>query len=149
MQFDSSEHNWKVFSEMTQKAGNKLEVSTIKCDLVHNYIETEQTTESPCPSGWSEFEGNCYKYFDDRMKWEDARDFCLSEQVFYYLTNKSEMLLTRPIWFPFTLIKKIISWLSSPLDVSPGWGERDPAPAAKTFFGLTGPRWTTRFGRLV
>ena len=97
---------------MTQKAGNKLEVSTIKCDLVHNYIETEQTTESPRPSGWSEFEGNCYKYFDDRMKWEDARDFCLSEQVFYYLTNKSEVLLTRLIWFPSTLIKKMISWLS-------------------------------------
>ena len=103
----------------------------------------------PCPSGWSEFEGNCYKYFDDRMKWEDARDFCLSEQVLYYLTNISEMFLTRLIWFPFTLMKKIISWLSSLLDVSPGWGEKDHALAAKTFCGLTGLRWTTLFGRLV
>ena len=32
---------------MTQKAGNKLEVSTINCDLIHVYIETKQTTESP------------------------------------------------------------------------------------------------------
>ena len=190
---------------MTSKAGSKLEVSTINCNLVHSYIETEQTTDSsappptetptpltdspspptdssstppsnspspssnspspptdssspptdspsstpPCPSGWSEFEGNCYKYFDDRMKWEDARDFCLSEQVLYYLTNISEMFLTRLIWFPFTLIKKVISWPSSPLDISSGLVERDPAPVAKTFCGLTGPRWTTRVGRLV
>ena len=104
---------------------------------------------TPCPSGWSEFEGNCYKYFDDRMKWEDARDFCLSEQVFYYLTSKSEMLLIRLIWFPFTLIKQVISWPSSPLDISSGLVERDPARAVKTFCGQTGLRWTTRVGRLA
>ena len=46
------------------------------------------------------------------MKWKEARDICLREQVFYYLTNKSEVLLTRLIWFPSTLIKKMISWLS-------------------------------------
>ena len=104
---------------------------------------------TPCPSGWSEFEGNCYKYFDNRMNWTDARDFCLSAKVLYYLTNKSEMLLTRLTWFPFTLIKKVISWPSSPLDISSGLGEIDHAHAAKTFCGLTGLRWTTRFGRLV
>ena len=66
MQFDSSEHNWKVFSEMTQKAGNKLEVSTIKCDLVHNYIETEQTTESDItfPDSWT---GQCVKDSSSRV----------------------------------------------------------------------------------
>ena len=83
------------------------------------------------------------------MNWTDARDFCLSAKVLYYLTNKSEMLLTRLTWFPFTLIKKVISWPSSPLDISSGLGERDHAQAAKTFCGLTGLRWTTLFGRLV
>ena len=126
---------------MTSKAGSKLEVSTINCNLVHSYIETEQTTDSSappptetptpltdspspatdspspptdspspptdspsspsdspspptdspsspppsfcshCPSGWSEFKGNCYKYFTEEKNWKSARDQCISEKV--------------------------------------------------------------------
>jgi len=31
-----------------------------------------------CPSGWSEFQGKCYKYFNEQMTWTDARDKCWS-----------------------------------------------------------------------
>ena len=34
-----------------------------------------------CPAGWSQFDGNCYKYFDNSVKWEEARERCLSEKV--------------------------------------------------------------------
>ena len=49
------------------------------------------TTDSPsspppsfcshCPSGWSEFKGNCYKYFTEEKNWKSARDQCISEKV--------------------------------------------------------------------
>jgi len=37
--------------------------------------------DSTCPTGWSESGGNCYKYFDNSVKWDDARKRCLSEEV--------------------------------------------------------------------
>merc|ERR1711902_302252 len=36
---------------------------------------------TPCPTGWSESGGNCYKYFDNSVKWDDARKRCLSEEA--------------------------------------------------------------------
>merc|ERR1711902_380171 len=39
-------------------------------------------SDSPCcPSGWSEFQGKCYKYFSEQMTWTDAREQCLSEEA--------------------------------------------------------------------
>ena len=37
---------WKDVGQLTEKAGTKLEISTIDCNLVHNYIEdtTEEDT---------------------------------------------------------------------------------------------------------
>merc|ERR1711988_1361587 len=37
--------------------------------------------DSTCPAGWSESGGNCYKYFDNSVKWDDARKRCLSEEA--------------------------------------------------------------------
>merc|ERR1719336_1716142 len=41
--------------------------------------------DSTCPTGWSESGGNCYKYFDNSVKWDDARKRCLSEEVIILL----------------------------------------------------------------
>ena len=41
---------------------------------------TSQVTA--CESEWSEFEGKCYKYFDDSpITWDAARQICQGEQV--------------------------------------------------------------------
>uniref|UniRef100_A0A1L8D6B3 BATXCTL41 n=1 Tax=Bothrops atrox TaxID=8725 RepID=A0A1L8D6B3_BOTAT len=37
-------------------------------------------TAADCPSGWSSYEGNCYKFFQQKMNWADAERFC-SEQA--------------------------------------------------------------------
>ena len=42
---------------------------------------TTPTASTTCPAGRSQFEGNCYKYFDNSVQWEDARDHCLLEKV--------------------------------------------------------------------
>ena len=109
---------WKDVGQLTEKAGTKLEISTVDCDLVHTYIEKDTSTftspgagsssstatesgtttattptttlsptasPSPCPFGWSEFEGNCYKYYDIFVSWENARSRCLIEKVFITL----------------------------------------------------------------
>ena len=39
-------------------------------------------TAGSCPAGWSELEGECYKYFDDwPISWDAAREHCLGEEV--------------------------------------------------------------------
>jgi len=35
----------------------------------------------PCPAGWSQFGEDCYKYFDNSVEWEEARERCLSEKA--------------------------------------------------------------------
>uniref|UniRef100_A0A1L8D697 BATXCTL33 n=1 Tax=Bothrops atrox TaxID=8725 RepID=A0A1L8D697_BOTAT len=37
-------------------------------------------TAADCPSGWSSYEGHCYKLFQKKMNWADAERFC-SEQA--------------------------------------------------------------------
>ena len=39
------------------------------------------TATVTCPVGWSQFGGECYKYFDNSVKWDEAREHCLSEKV--------------------------------------------------------------------
>ena len=39
------------------------------------------TATVTCPVGWSQFGGECYKYFENSVKWDDAREHCLSEEV--------------------------------------------------------------------
>ena len=34
-----------------------------------------------CPTGWSAFNGKCYKYFSEMKTWEDAEDHCVKEEV--------------------------------------------------------------------
>ena len=34
-----------------------------------------------CPTGWSQFEGRCYKFVKEKKAWSEARDDCLSQQV--------------------------------------------------------------------
>lgn len=29
-----------------------------------------------CPSGWSEHDGNCYKFFPQQLTWDSARSVC-------------------------------------------------------------------------
>ena len=40
-----------------------------------------------CPADWSQFGGECYKYFDNSVKWDDAREHCLSEEVVILLLD--------------------------------------------------------------
>ena len=43
---------------------------------------TSLVTAGSCPAGWSELEGECYKYFDDwPITWDAAREHCLGEEV--------------------------------------------------------------------
>ena len=38
MKFEPHSNNtWSLYDQMTEKAGSKLEISTIQCRLVHNY----------------------------------------------------------------------------------------------------------------
>merc|ERR1712018_365031 len=42
------------------------------------------STASPttdCQAGWSESNGECYKYFSQEKTWDDAEDQCVAEQV--------------------------------------------------------------------
>ena len=84
-----SSPSWKDVGQLTEKAGTKLEISTIDCDLVHSYIEEDTSTTTPsdiaCPDDWSEFGGECYKYFDNSDNWEDAKEHCVSEEVLMIL----------------------------------------------------------------
>ena len=34
-----------------------------------------------CWPGWTEFQGQCYKFFDQKVVWSDARAYCMSLQV--------------------------------------------------------------------
>ena len=31
-----------------------------------------------CPSGWSEHDGNCYKFFPQQLTWDSARSACIN-----------------------------------------------------------------------
>ena len=46
-QTSSSSLSWKDVGQLTEKAGTKLEISTIDCDFVHSYIEENP----PCHPG--------------------------------------------------------------------------------------------------
>ena len=50
---------------------------------------TPHPTNSPsgivCSDDWSEFGGECYKYFDNSDNWEDAKEHCVSEEVLMIL----------------------------------------------------------------
>ena len=63
-----------------------------------------------CPTDWSQFEGKCYKYFDNTVKWDEAREHCLSEKVlilFDCLFNLS-FFFFRLIWLLSIPKKKMI-----------------------------------------
>ena len=34
-----------------------------------------------CQAGWSEFDGECYKYFSQEKTWDDAEAQCVTEEV--------------------------------------------------------------------
>ena len=36
----------------------------------------------PCPQFWLSFNGNCYRYFGERVTWEAARDRCRDHYSF-------------------------------------------------------------------
>nr|B0VXV2.1 RecName: Full=Snaclec 3; AltName: Full=C-type lectin isoform 3; Flags: Precursor [Sistrurus catenatus edwardsi]ABG26987.1 C-type lectin isoform 3 [Sistrurus catenatus edwardsi] len=36
-------------------------------------------TAADCPSGWSSYEGHCYKPFNEPKNWDDAERFCLEQ----------------------------------------------------------------------
>uniref|UniRef100_A0A1L8D661 BATXCTL12 n=1 Tax=Bothrops atrox TaxID=8725 RepID=A0A1L8D661_BOTAT len=44
-------------------------------------------TAADCPSGWSSYEGSCYKVFKERMNWEDAEKFCTQQQTGGHLVS--------------------------------------------------------------
>ena len=61
LQFDDSdETSWKVFSQMTKQPGIKLEVSTIDCRIVRNYIPLNESPSmtGPAIQTSSVFDGN-------------------------------------------------------------------------------------------
>lgn len=39
-------------------------------------------TCSPCPQSWSYFRGQCYRYFGDRVTWEEAKNRCKNHHSF-------------------------------------------------------------------
>ena len=46
-----------------------------------NLVWESLSRSKACQAGWSQFDGNCYKYFDNSVKWDEAREHCLSEEV--------------------------------------------------------------------
>uniref|UniRef100_T1E3Z0 C-type lectin 11a n=1 Tax=Crotalus horridus TaxID=35024 RepID=T1E3Z0_CROHD len=36
-------------------------------------------TAADCPSGWSSYEGHCYKPFNEPKTWDDAESFCTEQ----------------------------------------------------------------------
>ena len=34
-----------------------------------------------CQSGWSAFNGKCYKFFSETKNWDDAQDYCRTKTV--------------------------------------------------------------------
>ena len=96
---------------------------------------TPPPTAGPsCPiansSDWTEFEQNCYKYFEIEKTRKSAEDYCLNEQVstIYNFNKHSKInkafclisvVFARLTWFLFILTRKICSstawWVLVPL----------------------------------
>ena len=66
-------------------------------------------SQTGCSTGWSGFEGYCYKYFDDEKNWQDAREHCLSKQVsafIIFFINQTFQSI-RLTWLQYTRRRKI------------------------------------------
>nr|AEU60003.1 C-type lectin 1 [Crotalus oreganus helleri] len=44
-------------------------------------------TAADCPSGWSSYEGHCYRDFQQKMTWEDAEKFCTQQHTGGHLVS--------------------------------------------------------------
>merc|ERR1712038_1762123 len=64
------------------------------CFLSHlelNRIKTKvEETKPDCSSGWSAFNGNCYKHFTEKKTWEDAEDECVKEKAHLVSIHSAE-----------------------------------------------------------
>ena len=57
----------------------------------------ETTTALSCPSGWTEFQGNCYRYFSTFEYWMNAEKYCRDEDaslVSVHSTEEANFLAT-------------------------------------------------------
>ena len=73
--------------------------------------DTRRVVCKKCPAGWSQFGGECYKYFDKSVKWEDAREHCLSEEVVILMDRLLyliSMLINKLILL--YVVKKLLQW---------------------------------------
>uniref|UniRef100_T1E3D6 C-type lectin 7 n=1 Tax=Crotalus horridus TaxID=35024 RepID=T1E3D6_CROHD len=44
-------------------------------------------TAADCPSGWSSYEGHCYKPFNEPKTWDDAENFCTQQHTGGHLVS--------------------------------------------------------------
>merc|ERR1712038_1714041 len=64
------------------------------CFLSHLELKRIKTkveeTKPDCSSGWSAFNGNCYKHFSEKKTWEDAEDECVKEKAHLVSIHSAE-----------------------------------------------------------
>ena len=65
-------------------------------------VYLDLTFDSGCWPGWTRFRGNCYKFFDQKKVWSDARAYCMSLQVIIIIMI-TIIILNLP-WFWFIVI---------------------------------------------
>ena len=53
-------------------------------------VAPETTTAFSCPSGWSEFDGSCYRYFSQSLYWMAAEKLCRDEGASLVSIHSSE-----------------------------------------------------------
>ena len=53
-------------------------------------VAPETTTALSCPSGWSEFNGSCYRYFSEVHTWMNAEKLCRDEGASLVSIHSSE-----------------------------------------------------------
>uniref|UniRef100_A0A6B2F7N8 C-type lectin domain-containing protein n=1 Tax=Bothriechis nubestris TaxID=1766655 RepID=A0A6B2F7N8_9SAUR len=44
-------------------------------------------TGADCPSGWSSYEGHCYRVFEEEMNWADAENVCTQQHTGGHLVS--------------------------------------------------------------
>ena len=72
----------KIFeNEAHEDVQTLIDSNSEKIDGVKTLVEGLYPLVHSCPSGWSRFQFNCYKFWPEQKVWSEARDECLSHEV--------------------------------------------------------------------